>query len=96
MSKFVLIYHGAWEYTQETMDGWTAWFATIADHVIDSGNPFGPGREVTKSGVSELTAETPPAAGYTIVSADDMDGALKLLDGCPIIHSVRVYEAMAM
>ena len=37
-----------------------------------------------------------PATGYSIVSADNMDDAVKLLADCPIVDSVRVYEAMSM
>jgi hypothetical protein len=96
MKKFMFIYHGAWDFSQEAKDAWGKWFEAIADHIVDSGNPFGPGREVTPTDVRDLSAERSPAVGYTIVSADDMDHAVKLLSDCPIVHSVRVYEAAAM
>ena len=95
MKKFVFMYYGYWEPTQEIMDGWTKWFASISDHIVDGGNPFGLGREVTPSGTRELTREA-GAVGYSIVNADNMDAAVKLLETCPIITSVQVYEAMSM
>lgn len=96
MKKFVFLYYGYWEPTREIMDGWTKWFATIEDKLVDSGSPFGPGREVTPTETRELTPQEGPAMGYSIVNADTMDEAVKLLEGCPIITSVHVYEAMSM
>jgi len=98
MKKFVFTYHGSWPTapTQEMMDAWTNWFGSIADHLVDAGNPLGSGREVTTTGSQDLTPEMAPATGYSIVSADNMDDAVKLLADCPIIDSVRVYEAMSM
>ncbi|MDH3260504.1 MAG: hypothetical protein OEM81_14120 [Acidimicrobiia bacterium] len=96
MKKFVFLYYGYAEPTQETMDAWMAWFGTVGEHLVDSGNPFGPGREVTTGTTNELTAEASPITGYSIVNADSMDDAEKLLAGCPIIDSVRIYEATSM
>lgn len=96
MKKFMYLYQGAWEYTDEMKTAWQRWFAVVADRIVDSGNPFSAGREVTPDGSVELTPEMSPAVGYTIVSAADMAEAERLLEGCPIIESVRVYEAAAM
>lgn len=96
MKKFVFVYYGHVEPTQEVMDVWRNWFASVADKMVDSGSPFGPGREVTPTGSKDLTPEMGPASGYSIINADSIDDAVKLLEGCPIITSVRVYEAMSM
>ena len=96
MKKYVFLYHGFGEPTREVMDAWSTWFAAVGDSMVDSGNPFGPGREVTPTGTKDLTPEMAPAHGYSIVNADSMADAEKLLEGCPIIDSVRVYEAMSM
>jgi hypothetical protein len=97
MKKFVFLYYGAWpgEPTREIMDAWTAWFASIGENLVDGGNPLGPGREVTAGASTDLT-EASPITGYSIVSADSMDDAEKLLVNCPIIDGVRIYEAMSM
>jgi len=97
MKKFVFLYYGAWpgEPTREIMDAWTAWFASIGENLVDGGNPLGQGREVTAGASTDLT-EASPITGYSIVSADSMDDAEKLLVGCPIIDGVRIYEAMSM
>ena len=96
MKKFVLLFHDQWEPNQEAQDAWMNWFTEIGEHVIDSGNPFGPGREVTLTGRRDLPMNGATATGYTIVNADSMEGAEKLLENCPFKTSVRIYEAMAM
>jgi hypothetical protein len=95
MSKYVFIYHGWGEPTDELMQDWTNWFASINGSIVDGGNPFGPGMEVKKTGVSEITSDS-PITGYSIVQADSMEHAVKLLDDCPTVDSVHVYEAMSM
>jgi hypothetical protein len=96
VKKFVFIYHGYMEPAQDTMDAWMKWFAEIGDSIVDSGNPFGPGREVTPSGRRDLPLDAGAASGYTIVNAESLDAAEKLLANCPIITSVRIYEAIPM
>ena len=96
MKKFVFLTYGYETPTQEIMDAWNNWFASIGDHLVDSGNPFGPGREITFTGTKELPHDTGAITGYTIINADNIDEAEKIAKGCPIITSIRVYEAMSM
>jgi hypothetical protein len=96
MKKFLLLFHGWEEPTPEVMQAWGAWFGTVGDAFVDSGNPFRGGLEVTKTGSTTLTPEMKPAVAYSIVNAPSLDDAEKLLDGCPIIDSVRIYEAVTM
>jgi hypothetical protein len=99
MKKFVFLYMGQAQTeapTAEGMKAWGDWFASVGEHLVDSGNPFGTGREVTSGGAIDLGAEASSITGYSIVTAADLDAAQKLLDGCPIGTGVRVYEAMPM
>ena len=97
MKEFVFLFYGYSEPTPEVMEAWNRWFASIdPEVVVDGGNPLGNGREVTPSGARALSAEMGPATGYMILESESMDGAVKLLEGCPIISSVRVYEAIEM
>lgn len=96
MPKYVFVHHGYEEPTPEVMDAWMAWFGEISDSVVDQGAPFGPGREVTPAGARDLPAGPDAATGYTVVEAADMAAAEKLLEHCPIITSVRIYEARPM
>lgn len=96
MKKFVLLYVGMWEHTPEVMDGWKKWFDVLGDRVVDSGNPFGPGKEITKTGIKDLPQDDQAIVGYTIINGESLEEVEKIAKECPIITSVKIYEAMAM
>ncbi len=96
MKKFVFLYYGFEPPTQEIKDAWSNWFGSIGDKMVDSGNPFGPGREITHTGTKELPHDKGATVGYSIINAESIDEAEEIAKGCPIITSVRVYEAMSM
>ncbi len=96
MKKFVFLCVGYETPTKEIMDAWMKWFGSIKDHIVDSGNPFGPGREITKNGTKQLPHDKGAITGYTIINAESMDEAEKIAKTCPIITGIRVYEAMSM
>ena len=94
MKKFIILY-GDKSQSSAGRDEWMQWFASIGASIVDNGNPFGDGREVTKTGGRDLAGDATPITGYTIVNAEDMDAAEKLVAGAPI-DSVRIYEALPM
>lgn len=95
MKKFVFLAHGEMERTPEFRQAHQAWWSSIRDHVVDSGNPLFNGRNVTHDGtVTELAAEGPSALGYSVVQAASIDDAVALLADCPM--DMWVYEAMPM
>jgi hypothetical protein len=97
VKKFVFLYYGAWERKPELMQGWQDWFTRVGDRFVDSGNPLGAAREITSNGSRALNGDAgSPLTGYSIVSADSMEDAERLLEGLPIMDSVRIYEAMSM
>ena len=98
MKKFMFLYVGAWPETptQEIKDAWSKWFASIGDKLVDGGNPFGPGREITHTGIKELSQGREAITGYSIINADNIEDAEKIAKDCPIITGVQVYEAMSM
>ena len=96
MKKFMFLYYGMWTPTQEMKDAWSRWFASISDQLVDSGNPFGPGMEISHTGSKELPLDKEAIAGYSIINANSIEEAEKIAKDCPIITSVRVYEAMSM
>ncbi len=86
-----------WEHNPEVMGKWSKWFEVLGDRVVDSGNPFGPGKEIFESNeVKELPQDKEAIVGYTIINATSIEEVEELLKKCPIITSVKVYEAMAM
>ena len=111
MKKFVFVYYNGGdpsETSKEEMDqimaDWGKWYEELGDAVVDGGNPFGPGgQEVTAAEVTDVGgAENWHASGYTIVNAEDMDGAVKMAQSNPMHkHTdgkavVRVYESLPM
>jgi hypothetical protein len=96
MKKFVFLSYGYETPTQEIMNAWSNWFASIGDKLVDSGSPFVAGREITHTGTKELSLDKEALTGYLIFNADNIDEAEKIAKDCPIITSVRVYETMSM
>ena len=96
MTKFLVLFHDKWEMKPEVMDAWQAWFARVGDRLVDSGNPFAVGLEVTHTGSRELSNGDGGATGYSIISAESREEAEQLLVDCPFSSSVRLYEASAM
>ena len=96
MKKFVFFCYGFETPTQEIMEAWGKWFASIGDKMVDPGSPLGPGREISRSGTKELPLGKESLTGYLVINADSIDEAEKIAQNCPMITSVRVYEAMSM
>ena len=96
MKKFVIFHYGFEMPTPEIMDAWNKWFASIGDKIVDPGSPLGPGREISHSGARDLPMGMDSLTGYTVIKADSLDEAENIAKGCPMIASVRVYEAMSM
>lgn len=94
MKKFVFIHYGFEMPTPEIMDAWGKWFASIGDKIVDPGSPLGPGKEISRSGTKDLPMGTESVTGYVVINAENMEEAEKIARSCPIITSVRVYEAM--
>jgi hypothetical protein len=104
MSNFLLLYHGgsrpedAAEQAQ-VMKAWTDWFGELGSALVDGGNPASQTRQIGADGaVTEVNGGAP--TGYSIIKADDMDSALALAKGCPVLQgagtSLQVVETMDM
>ena len=96
MKKFVLLHYGFTMPTQEIMEAWGKWFQSLGDCVVDMGNPFREGREITSEGTKDLPLNMDSVTGYTMINAQNMDEAEKIAKTCPFIAGIRVYEATAM
>lgn len=104
MTNFVLIYTGgtipeSQEEQAKVMADWGAWYEKLGASIADGGNPFSVSKHVTEAGVIDGPASSPPATGYTVISADSMDDALaKVKDHPHIKHGgqVSVYETFTM
>lgn len=105
MTTYVLTYHGGSGMTEDPeehekqMAAWGAWFGQIGSGLVDGGNPFAASRTVHADG---STSDGGPAAelgGYSVITANDFDGALAVAKGCPVLAgggSVQVSEVIEM
>ena len=95
MKKFMLLHFGFENPTPEIMKEWEKWFESIADKMVDQGG-FNGGREITKSGTTDLPWDMDSITGYNIIEAEDLDAAEKIAQSNPFISSIRVYELRSM
>ncbi len=96
MKKFVFLHYGFETPTQEIMDAWSKWFASIGGKLVENCGPFGSGREITNAGTKELSLDKEAITGYSTINADNIDEAEKIAKSCPFITSIRVYEVMSV
>lgn len=104
MAKYLFVYHGGKmpespEEGAKVMAEWQAWFGSMGDAVVDGGNPVGMSSTVHSDGSVSGDGGANPVSGYSLVSAVDLEQALQLAKGCPILSadgSVEVAEAIEM
>ena len=87
MSKFIFAYHGGKQpETQEEMtkimSEWKNWLGSLGNALVDPGHPAGPSKTVNGKVVHDNGGAN-PLSGYTLITADNMDGALEIAKGCP-------------
>lgn len=99
MNEFTFLYRGqntsaSPEQMQRTMEKWTAWFKDLSakGHIKDIGHPLEPSGSVVKGQQKSVTdgpfAEAKDVVGgFTIVTARDLQQALELSKGCPILEA---------
>jgi hypothetical protein len=105
MTTFLLAYHGGGmpetdEDQAREMGTWQAWYEQLGEAVVDVGNPIGQHTTVHPDGSTSDDGVADPVTGFTIVEASDMEAAIELARGCPILVSGgrievgETYEAM--
>ena len=92
MPNYLLSYHGgSMPETEEAgaavMAAWGAWMAAVGDAMVDLGNPVGHTVTVGSDGSTSDGGGANPVTGYSIIKADNLDAALALVAGCPILAS---------
>jgi hypothetical protein len=97
VKKFIVLTYGFMPPTEDVKRAWGAWFGSVGPHLVDPGSPFGRGTEITRTGRTDLTLESPsPLVGYCIMNAESLEEAEALVKDMPVIDSVRIYEAHSM
>jgi len=82
MAEFIFTYRTPADFTPGTPDGiaaWKAWFGGMGSQLRDLGKPVF-NRATVGNG-----ADGAPLGGYSLVTADNLDEALMLAKGCPIV-----------
>lgn len=103
MPKFVFAYHGGKkpdtpEEGEKVMAAWNAWFEGMGAAVVDGGGPCGMSQTVSASGVAQNGGSN-PLSGLTQVETTDIDAAVAMAKGCPILTdggTVEVAEVLEM
>jgi hypothetical protein len=88
MSNYLLTFHGGSmpetkEAQDQVMAAWTDWFGKLGDALVDGGNPIAASKAISPDG-SVMDATSAPS-GYTILKADNLDSAVELSKGCPVL-----------
>lgn len=96
MTKYVMIYYGNEDPQEDTMDLWDKWFASFEEKIVDWGNPFGKGFEITSDQTSPIKPEDYPATGYSIIETETFAEAEAIAKRCPSPEGLRLYEALSV
>jgi hypothetical protein len=102
MPTYLVTYHGSGappptpEGQQQAMAAFGAWIASVGDAMVDPGAPLAASRTVSATGSEDGPAEG-PIAGYTLLRARDLNGAVELVENHPFISRggmLQVSEAV--
>ena len=104
MTKYLLGYHGGGmpetpEENDKVMKAWNSWMGTLGKSLVDGGNPAGAAKTVAPNGKVSDGGGANPLSGYSIIEAKDLDDAVRLSKGCPVLlsgGSIEVSELIAM
>ena len=103
MPNYILAYHGGKkpdspEEGAEHMAKWKAWADGLGESLINRGTPLGKSRTVNSSGVTE-GGGADPLMGYSILQAETIDDAVKMVESSPHVNfggTMVVAEMMEM
>jgi hypothetical protein len=92
MAKYLLVYHGGGmaetpAEQEKVMAAWGTWYGQLGAAVADGGNPVGAAKTVASNGSVSDGGGANPATGYTLITADNLDAAVAMSKGCPILMS---------
>lgn len=82
MAKYVFSYRVPADYTPgpETGDEWRAWLGGLGSALVDFGHAV-----TDYAALGEVGGGGSRLAGYSVVSADDLESAVTLAKGCPAL-----------
>ncbi len=92
MAKYLFIYHGGGmpdspEEGEKQMQAWGDWFESMGGNIIDGGSPIGESTTVLADGSVVGNGGSNPTTGYGLFEADNLEAAIAMAKGCPILAS---------
>jgi len=83
MAKYVFSYRVPSDYAPgaETAGEWQAWFGGMGSALVDIGNAV-----TDYASLGEVGGSDSRMVGYSVVSAEDIDAAVALANGCPALR----------
>lgn len=104
MAKYLLSFHGGGvpeteEEQAQVMAAWGAWMGALGEAMVDPGNAVGQAKTIQADGSISLGGGANPVTGFTLINAADIDEAVSLAKGCPILESggsIEVGETIDM
>ncbi len=82
---------------KQVMAAFGKWFQDLGPNLVDTGNPVGRAKTLKNGGDAEGGGAN-PVSGHTIIKADNLDAAVKMTRGCPILQgggSIEVCETFS-
>jgi hypothetical protein len=103
MPNYILAYHGGKipespEEGAEHMAKWEAWADGLGDSLINKGTPLGKPKTISSNGVTDGGGVN-PLIGYSILKAENIDAAVKMVEDSPHVNyggTMVVAEMMEM
>ncbi len=95
IKKFLLLYKGPATPPDASHEGWLQWFNKLGDKLVDRGLPIAHGRFLRGDGSTGDSATG--LNGYSIIQAEDMGEALRLLHDHPYLslgneYTVEIFD----
>ena len=82
MPTFVFTYRATPGFTPnpESASAWMDWFDSMGDQVVDIGKPV-----AALDTVGDCSSESTQLGGYSVIRADDLEAAVVIAKGCPVL-----------
>lgn len=84
---------------QRVMDEWGAWYGKMGESIVDGGAPFADSKNLDGDSISDGPLGSPPATGYTVISADSLQEAVDACSSHPhLAHGgqIQVFTCIDM
>lgn len=103
MPNYILAYHGGKtpespEEGAEHMAKWEAWATGLGESLVNRGTPLRAAKTVNSTGITE-GGGVDPMIGYSILQAENIDEAAKMVENSPHVNyggTMVVSEMMEM